>query len=52
MRKIDGRSLDHEALEQLRRVVVELVMGGEKPRAVVASLGFYRTSIYTDQSFV
>ncbi len=46
MRKIDGRSLDHEALEQLRRVAVELVMGGEKPRAVVASLGFYRTSIY------
>src|SRR5713226_9842592 len=46
MKKIDGRSLDHKALEQVRRVAVERVIGGEKPRAVVASLGFYRTSTY------
>ena len=46
MRKIDGRSLNHKALEELRRLPVERVIGGEKPRAVVTSLGFYRTSIY------
>src|SRR6266702_7035666 len=46
MRKRDGRSLEHKSLEQLRRVAIERVMGGEKPRVVVTSLGFYRTSIY------
>src|SRR5713101_3382728 len=46
MRIIDGRSLNHKALERLRRFAVERVMGGEKPRTVVTSLGFYRTSIY------
>src|SRR6266851_1367985 len=46
MRKIDGRSLNHQTLEQLRRAAVERVMGGERPRDVVTSLGFYRTSIY------
>ena len=46
MSTMDGRSLEHKALERLRRVAVERVLGGEKPRAVVTSLGFYRTSIY------
>ena len=46
MERIDGRSLDHRTLEHLRRLAVQRVEDGEKPGAVVRSLGFCRTSIY------
>lgn len=46
MERIDGRSLDHRTLEHLRRLAVQRVENGEKPSAVVRSLGFCRTSIY------
>jgi len=46
MKRIDGRSLDHRTLEHLRRLAVQRVRDGEKPSAVVKSLGFCRTSIY------
>ena len=46
MERIDGRSLDHRTLEHLRRLAVRRVQNGEKPSAVVKSLGLCRTSIY------
>ncbi|TKS58261.1 MAG: IS630 family transposase [Nitrospira sp.] len=46
MERIDGRSLDHRTLEHLRRLAVRRVRDGEKPSAVVKSLGFCRTSLY------
>jgi len=46
MERIDGRSLDHRTLEHLRRLAVRRVESGEKPSAVVKSLGFCRTGIY------
>ena len=46
MERIDGRSLDHRTLEHLRRLAVQRVRSGEKPSAVVKSLGFCRTSMY------
>lgn len=45
--KIDGRTLDHKTLEHLRRLaVLRVVEGGERPSAVMDSMGFCRTSIY------
>lgn len=47
MSKIDGRTLDHKALEHLRRLAVKRVIeGGERPGAVALSLGLCRTSVY------
>ena len=47
MAKIDGRSLDHKALEHLRIVAVKRVLeDGEPPSAVMAALGLCRTTIY------
>lgn len=46
MEPIDGRSLDHRTLEHLRRLAVRRVESGERPSAVMKSLGFCRTSIY------
>ena len=46
MIKIDGRKLDHKALEHLRELAVKRVRAGEKPSVVAQSYGFYRTSIY------
>lgn len=46
MEYVDGRSLDHRTLEHMRRLAVQRVTDGEKPSAVVKSLGFCRTSIY------
>lgn len=46
MNRVDGRTLDHMTLEHLRRLAVQRVLAGERPSAVVESLGFYRTSIY------
>jgi len=43
---IDGRRLDHDTLEHMRRLAVSRVLSGEKPGEVARSLGFYRTSIY------
>lgn len=47
MAKIDGRKLDHKALEHLRMLAVKRVVeDGEKPSEVMMSLGLCRTSIY------
>ena len=47
MLKIDGRKLSHKALEHLRLLAVRRVMeDGERPSAVMDSLGLCRTSIY------
>jgi transposase len=42
----DGRKLDHNTLEEIRRMAVERVLEGEDPSAVIASYGFCRTTIY------
>lgn len=45
--KIDGRTLDHKALEHLRKLAVKRVIeDGEDPSEVMRSLGLCRTSIY------
>jgi len=47
MVKIDGRTLDHKALEHIRLLAVRRVVeGGEAPSEVMISLGFSRTAIY------
>lgn len=44
--KIDGRTLSHEASEDIRKMAVRRVNEGEKPSAVIASYGMQRTTIY------
>src|SRR5665213_1575458 len=44
--KRDGRTLDHGTLEEFRLLALRRVREGEKPSAVVKSLGMNRTSIY------
>ena len=44
--KVDGRTLDHKTLEQIRRMAFQRVREGEKPAKVIASFGFCRTTIY------
>lgn len=47
MAKIDGRTLNHKALEHMRLLAVKRVVeDSEAPSAVMKSLGFCRTSIY------
>jgi transposase len=47
MPKIDGRTLSHKALEHMRLLAVRRVIeDGERPSAVMDSLGLCRTSIY------
>lgn len=47
MAKIDGRKLDHKALEHMRMLAVKRVVeDGEDPSEVMRSLGLCRTSIY------
>lgn len=47
MVKIDGRTLDHKALEHIRILAVKRVVeGGEAPSEVMKSLGLCRTAIY------
>ena len=47
MPKIDGRTLSHQTLADLRKLAVRRVVeGGEAPSEVSKSLGFGRTSIY------
>src|SRR5579872_3580375 len=48
--KLDGRTLDHKTLEQIRRIAVQRVREGEKPVEVIASFGFCRTTIQMDAS--
>ena len=48
MARIDGRTLDHKALEHIRILAVRRVVEeGEAPSAVMQSLGFSRTVIYS-----
>ncbi len=42
----DGRTLDHRTLETIRTMAVARVREGERPRAVMASHGFHRCTIY------
>lgn len=47
MAKIDGRTLDHQTLEHIRKLAVKRVVeDGEAPSEVMQSLGLCRTSIY------
>lgn len=47
MATIDGRTLDHKALEHMRILAVKRVVeDGEEPSEVMRSLGLCRTSIY------
>src|SRR5947209_11080915 len=47
MAKIDGRTLNHKALEHIRILAVKRVVeDGEAPSEVMKSLGFSRTAIY------
>src|SRR5271157_5334341 len=47
MAKIDGRTLDHQALQHIRLLAVNRVIEeGEAPSEVMRSLGFSRTAIY------
>lgn len=47
MARLDGRTLDHKALEHLRLLAVKRVVeDGEKPSPVLDALGLCRTSIY------
>src|SRR5438128_2846559 len=47
MAKIDGRALNHKALEHMRILAVKRVVeDGEAPSEVMKSLGLCRTSIY------
>jgi transposase len=44
--KLDGRTLDHATLEQIRLMAMKRVHEGEDPATVIASYGFCRTTIY------
>jgi transposase len=44
--RIDGRTLDHATLEQIRLMAIRHVREGEDPATVIASYGFCRTTIY------
>ena len=44
--KLDGRTLDHATLEQIRLMAMKRVREGEEPATVIASYGFCRTTIY------
>lgn len=46
MKRIDGRTLSHEALETIRIMAVRRVEEGEAPSDVIRSYGFCRTTIY------
>ena len=44
--KLDGRTLDHATLEQIRLMAIRRIREGEEPATVIASYGFCRTTIY------
>lgn len=45
-KKLDGRQIDHAAMEQIRIRAVQQVQAGENPEVVIKSLGFHRSCIY------
>ena len=45
-KKRDRRTLDHQALETIRLMVIERVREGERPSDVIAAYGFNRTTNY------
>lgn len=44
--KVDGRTLSHATLEDIRKMAIRRVKEGEKPSSVIRSYGFSRTVIY------
>ena len=46
MKKIDGRTIPHDASELIRRWAVRRVKAGESPSSVMKSYGLCRTTIY------
>src|SRR5574338_1094409 len=46
MEKRDGRSISHEAMEEIRIRAVQRVEAGESPEVVIKALGFSRGRIY------
>jgi transposase len=46
MKKLDGRKLSHETLEEIRIRAVTLVQEGKSPEEVIATLGMARYCIY------
>jgi transposase len=44
--KRDGRTFDHQTLEEIRLMAIERVREGESASEVIASYGFNRTTIY------
>jgi selenocysteine lyase/cysteine desulfurase len=44
--KRDGRTLGHEALEEMRKLAVQRMNEGERPAAVAASFGMHRSWAY------
>ncbi|OQY09358.1 MAG: IS630 family transposase [Desulfobacteraceae bacterium 4572_187] len=46
MKKLDGRKIGAEAMEQIRVRAVQRVQQGESPEKVIATLGFSRACIY------
>jgi len=46
MSKRDGRSISHEAMEEIRIRAVQRVEAGESPEVVIQALGFSRGRIY------
>ena len=46
MKKLDGRKIGHEALEEIRIRAVRAVQSGQSPEVVIAALGMCRTNIY------
>ncbi|MEY8017656.1 helix-turn-helix domain-containing protein [Mycobacterium servetii] len=46
MRDSDGRKLDHETLEALRKRAVEQVEAGEHPEKLAVTMGFHKNTVY------
>ncbi len=46
MKKLDGRQISSEAMEEIRVRAVQRVQAGESPEVVIATLGFARACIY------
>ena len=44
--KRDGRTFDHQTLEEIRLMAIERIREGARPSEVIASYGFNRTTIY------
>ena len=46
MKKLDGRKISHEALEEIRIRAVLQVQNGKSPEDVIEALGMSRARIY------